>query len=73
MPALSACSRRDFVRKLKNLGYDGPFAGGNHQFMTKKGAPTVRVPNPHKGDIGTDLLRRILKNAKIDLGDWAKA
>jgi predicted RNA binding protein YcfA (HicA-like mRNA interferase family) len=73
MPALSPCSRREFIRKLKKLGYDGPFAGGNHQFMTKTGPSTIRVPNPHRGDISVDLLRRILRSARIDPSDWIRA
>jgi predicted RNA binding protein YcfA (HicA-like mRNA interferase family) len=73
VPALSPCSRHEFIRRLKSLGYDGPFQGGKDAFMTKVGAPTVRVPNPHKGDISIDLLRRILTNAAIDTQDWIKA
>jgi predicted RNA binding protein YcfA (HicA-like mRNA interferase family) len=58
--ALSSCSRREFIRKLRALGFSGPFAGGNHQYMSKQDAFNVRVPNPHRGDISVGLLRRIL-------------
>jgi predicted RNA binding protein YcfA (HicA-like mRNA interferase family) len=72
--ALYACSRREFVRKLRMLGYSGPFAGGNHQFMTKLGALSVRVPNPHSGrDIGIALIRRILQISNIKQEDWENA
>lgn len=27
------CRRRDFVRRLRVLGFDGPFSGTRHQFM----------------------------------------
>lgn len=27
------CKRRDFVRKLRQLGFDGPFSGSRHEFM----------------------------------------
>jgi predicted RNA binding protein YcfA (HicA-like mRNA interferase family) len=73
MPALSPCSRREFVRRLSKLGYDGPFAGGKHAYMTKHGAAKVRVPNPHQGDISVELIRRILKNAQIDVTDFINA
>ena len=53
--------RRDLIRYLKILGFDGPYSGGKHQFM---------VPNPHKGDIGREFLIRILKQAKIDRTVW---
>jgi hypothetical protein len=31
---------------------------------------TVRIPNPHKSDIGRELLGRILKQAGIDRATW---
>jgi hypothetical protein len=34
---------------------------------------TIKIPNPHRGDIGLDLLGWILRNAKIDRDDWIKA
>ena len=27
------CKRRDFIRRLRTIGFDGPFAGTRHQFM----------------------------------------
>lgn len=27
------CKRRDFIKKLRQLGFDGPFSGTRHQFM----------------------------------------
>jgi len=54
---------------LKNLGFECPFSGGKHQFMLK-GDLTLRIPNPHKKDIGKELLSRILKQAKIDKSTW---
>ena len=27
------CKRRDFIRRLRNLGFDGPYSGTRHQFM----------------------------------------
>jgi hypothetical protein len=69
MPGLSPCKRRDFISKLKSLGYDGPYPGGNHGYMvrsqraTKPGAKTITVPNTDIDDVG--LLGRILKSAKI--------
>jgi predicted RNA binding protein YcfA (HicA-like mRNA interferase family) len=76
MPALTPCRRREFVRKLKSLGYDGPFAGGKHRYMSrsnraaKPGAHTVRVPNT---DLDINLLKLILRNAKIDEDDFINA
>jgi hypothetical protein len=52
------------VRTFKALWYDGPFPGGRYQFMTGPRG-TVRLPNPHRGDISVDLLKRILRVAGI--------
>jgi len=30
------CKRRDFIRRLRQLGFDGPFSGTRHQFMIYK-------------------------------------
>jgi hypothetical protein len=27
------CKHSGFIRKLRNLGFDGPFSGARHQFM----------------------------------------
>ena len=73
MPRLSPCSRSDFVRKFKNLGYEGPVGGGDHQFMSKRGHGTVKIPNPHRGDISVDLLKRILRDAHVSREEWIEA
>jgi predicted RNA binding protein YcfA (HicA-like mRNA interferase family) len=51
------------------LGFDGPYSGGKHPFMVK-GDLVLTIPNPHKGKIGVDLLKRILKQAKIPRDKW---
>jgi len=33
---------------------------------------TLHVPNPHEGDIGRDLLSRILKQAQITKEEWER-
>lgn len=69
MPRLGPISRRDLIRYLQQLGFEGPYSGGRHQFMVRDGV-TVRIPNPHQGDIGTELLVRILRQAGIGRGTW---
>lgn len=27
------CKRRDFIRRLRGLGFEGPYSGTRHQFM----------------------------------------
>ncbi len=69
MPKIAPIKRKDLIYYLRQLGFDGPYSGGKHQFMIK-GSLTVRIPNPHQGDIGKELLTRILKQAAIDKKDW---
>lgn len=68
-PALRPLSRRDLVRRLRALGFEGPFAGAKHQFMVR-GDRSIRIPNPHGSDIGVPLLRELLRQAGIDPGEW---
>lgn len=69
MPHVGPISRKDFIRCLRMLGFDGPYSGGKHQFMSK-GDIVLHIPNPHQGEIGTELLIRILRQAKIDRKSW---
>jgi predicted RNA binding protein YcfA (HicA-like mRNA interferase family) len=58
MPRFGPIRRRDLIRYLTRLGFEGPYSGGKHQFMVKDDI-TVRLPNPHQGDIGQEFLARI--------------
>jgi predicted RNA binding protein YcfA (HicA-like mRNA interferase family) len=69
MPRLGPIKRRDLVRYLKQLQFEGPFSGGRHQFMVR-GDITVRIPNPHAGDIGRELLARVLRQAGVSSEEW---
>lgn len=33
MKSWNPCKRKDFISKLKALGFKGPYAGAKHQFM----------------------------------------
>ncbi len=72
MPSLSPVSRRELIRKLKSLGFEGPFPGGRHEWMRRDGL-RVTIPNPHGGAIDPGLIRRILRQAGITLDDWINA
>jgi predicted RNA binding protein YcfA (HicA-like mRNA interferase family) len=72
MPSLDPVSRRELVRKLKALGFEGPFAGGKHQWM-RRGGLRLTIPNPHGGAIDPGLIRRILRQAGITPDEWLKA
>jgi predicted RNA binding protein YcfA (HicA-like mRNA interferase family) len=69
MPPFGPVKRKDLVSYLKQAGFDGPYAGGKHQFMSKDDI-TITIPNPHQGDIGRELLARIIRQAGISKADW---
>ena len=69
MPQFGPIKRNELVRYLKQLGFEGPYSGGKHQFMTK-GDRTLRIPNPHRSDIGRELLARILRQAGVPRDEW---
>jgi predicted RNA binding protein YcfA (HicA-like mRNA interferase family) len=69
MDKVKPVKRHELIRYLRDLGFDGPYSGRKHQFMVK-GEITVRLPNPHQSDIGKELLKRILRQAKIEIDTW---
>ena len=69
MPHLGPIKRKDLIFYLRQLGFEGPYSGGKHQFMVRKNV-TLRIPNPHQSDIGESLLTRILKQGGIDRREW---
>ena len=71
MPPFRPISRADLIRYFRQLGFEGPYSGGRHQFMIK-GEITVRLPNPHQGDIGRGFLARILRQAGIGRAEWER-
>jgi len=71
MPTLGPIKRKKLIYYLQQLGFDGPYSGGKHQFMVKEHL-RVRIPNPHQSDIGKNLLTRILREAGIDREEWEK-
>jgi predicted RNA binding protein YcfA (HicA-like mRNA interferase family) len=64
MPRLTPVSGNDLVKRLRELGFEGPYAGGRHPQM-RRNEVTVIIPNPHEGDISVGLLSRLLRQAGI--------
>ncbi len=71
MPRLGPIKRSELIKYLQILGFDGPYSGGKHQFMLK-GMIRLRLPNPHRREVGRELLSRIIKQAGIDKDSWEK-
>jgi len=64
MAKLVPVTRIDLIRKLKNLGFDGPFVATRHQYMFQK-SQKIFIPNLHGKDIGVPLLGRIIKQLDV--------
>ncbi|HJP19666.1 MAG TPA: type II toxin-antitoxin system HicA family toxin [Nitrospinota bacterium] len=69
MPALGPVKRKDLIFFMKKLDFHGPYSGGKHQFMVKENL-RIRIPNPHKKEIGKNLLKQILREAGVDKTEW---
>ena len=71
MPRFGPVKRRELIQYLRQLGFEGPYIGGNHQYMVR-GQLRLRIPNPHRGDITRALLGRILQQGGIDRSEWER-
>lgn len=69
------CKRKDFVRKLRALGFGLPEPGGRHFYM-RYGERTMTIPNDH--EFSVPQLKMLLKQVAIILGrtlpltEWQK-
>jgi len=69
VPKLNPISWNDLVRGLRKFAFHGPYQQGKHPYMVR-GSLVLTVPNPHKKEIGVDLLTRILKQAGVSRKNW---
>ncbi|MBD2410077.1 hypothetical protein FACHB389_24820 [Nostoc calcicola FACHB-389] len=69
MSRLTPVSWRDLVKRLQELGFEGPYAGGKHPQMRLSDV-TVIIPNPYEGDISVGLLSRLLRQAGVSREEW---
>jgi predicted RNA binding protein YcfA (HicA-like mRNA interferase family) len=59
------CKRREFIRRLRALGFDGPFSGARHQFLIQG---ENRLTIPSNEEFSVPQLRMMLREAGIILG-----
>ncbi len=71
MPPFGPIKRKDLIRYLRQLEFEGPYVGSKHEYMVK-GEVKLAIPNPHQTDIGQDLLARILRQGGIDRSQWER-
>ncbi|MBI5388461.1 MAG: type II toxin-antitoxin system HicA family toxin [Verrucomicrobia bacterium] len=73
MPTWNPCKRRDFVRKLRRLGFEGPFPANTHEFMVIAGR---RQTIPGNAEFSVLQLRMMLRQIdgrvgrSISLEEW---
>lgn len=66
---LKSVTLRELVRKLRVLGFEGPYSGGRHFFMMREKLK-LRIPNSHRGEISRGLLAEILRQGGISRDEW---
>jgi len=59
------CKRREFIRRLRALGFDGPFSGARHQFLIQN---ENRLAIPSNEEYSVPQLRMMLREAGFILG-----
>ena len=69
MSRLTPIRWRELVRRLRALGFEGPYQEGRHPFMAR-GAFRLHIPNPHGEDISAGLLARLLRDGSISREEW---
>lgn len=65
MPRWTPCKRRDLIQKLRKLGSEGPYPGGDHEYL-RRGA--ARIPIPSYLELSVPLLRRLLLEVENVIG-----
>jgi hypothetical protein len=73
MPAWRPVKRRDFIRKLRALGFDGPYSGTRHQFMIS-GQHCQTIPT--NSEFSVPQIRLLLRQVEsilarpVALDEW---
>jgi hypothetical protein len=67
------CKRRDFIRRLRGLGFDGPYSGTRHQYLVDH---THRLAVPSNAEYSVPQMRVLLREVEgiigrtIDADEW---
>ena len=75
MSRWAPCKRRDLIRRLRVLGFDGPFSGARHQFMVYR---QHRLAIPANTEYSVPQLRTMIQEVeeiigrKITADEWGK-
>jgi len=61
MSRWTPCKRRDFIRRIRKLGFDGPYSGSRHQFMIYK---QHRLAVPSNSQYSVPQLRMMIREVE---------
>lgn len=73
MSRWTPCKRRDFVKKLRKLGFEGAFSGTKHQFMVYE---EYRLTIPSNDEYSVPQLRMMIREVEeilerdITIEEW---
>lgn len=69
------CKRRDFILRVRRLGFDGPYSGSRHQFMV---FGSHRLTIPSNDEYSAPQLRMMLREVEriigrqISVDEWSR-
>lgn len=75
MSRWAPCKRRVFIRRLRKLGFGGPYSGTRHQFMVYE---QRRMSIPSSAEYSVPQLRMMLHEVEdiiqrsIRVDEWAR-
>lgn len=64
MSRWTPCKRAEFVRRLRRLGFDGPYSGKRHQFLV---FADYRLAIPSNPEYSVPQLRMMLRETEVIL------
>jgi len=74
MSSWRPCKRRDFIRRLRKIGFVGPYSGTRHEFMVFE---KHRLSIPSNAEYSVPQLKMMLNEVElilsraISLEEWA--
>ena len=65
MSQFSPCKRGEFIRRVRRLGFDGPYSGSKHHFMI---TGQHRLTVPSNAEFSVPQLKMMLREAAEIIG-----
>ena len=65
MSRWTPCKRNEFIRRLRKLGFNGPYSGTRHQFMIYQ---QHRLTVPSNQEYSVAQLRMMIREVEAILG-----